>query len=249
MGVLDRFERGLERVVNGAFAKTFRSEVQPVELASALRREADDKAAIMDRGRTLIPNRYVIDLSPTDYARLSEYADTLPGELADVVRRHARSQGYVLPGPVSVTLGRSDDRATGIYEVSSRSERAAPSAGRPVPARPPVPTARPTVGREPARPALRPVVDVDGRRLVLDHPVVVGRSSDADVTVTDTGVSRHHLRLDWDGHAVTAEDLGSTNGTYLDGRPIGRAVLPPGATLTIGRTRIRLDYERVPRDE
>nr|WP_284288914.1 DUF3662 domain-containing protein [Angustibacter aerolatus] len=61
MGVLDRFEKGIERAVNGTFAKVFRSEVQPVEIASALRKAADEKAAVIGRGRTLVPNTYVVE--------------------------------------------------------------------------------------------------------------------------------------------------------------------------------------------
>ena len=68
MGVLDRFERRVESVVNGVFAKAFKSEVQPVELASALRREVDTTSAVVGPGRTLVPNAFTIDLGPTDRA-------------------------------------------------------------------------------------------------------------------------------------------------------------------------------------
>ena len=69
MGVLDRFERGIDRVVNGAFARAFRSQVEPVELASALRREADNRAAVVSRGRTLTANAYAVELSSADHER------------------------------------------------------------------------------------------------------------------------------------------------------------------------------------
>ena len=55
MGLLERFEDSLDRLVNGAFARAFKAEVQPVEIASALQREVNDRAAVIDRSRTVIP--------------------------------------------------------------------------------------------------------------------------------------------------------------------------------------------------
>ena len=81
MGLFDKVERGLERAVNGAFAKAFKAEVQPVELASAIRRAMDDRAAVMGHGRTMVPNLYTIELSPTDFERLSTYEEALAEEL------------------------------------------------------------------------------------------------------------------------------------------------------------------------
>ncbi|MEO9221346.1 MAG: DUF3662 domain-containing protein [Mycobacteriaceae bacterium] len=89
MGLLDRFEQRLDRLVNGAFAKAFKAEVQPVELAAALQREMDDRAAVVSRGRTLAPNAFDVDLSAHDYDRLSVYAQTLAGELADLASEYA----------------------------------------------------------------------------------------------------------------------------------------------------------------
>ena len=70
MGILDNLERGLERVVNGAFAKTFRSGLQPVEITAALRRELDTKAAVVSRDRILVPNNFTVRLAPDDYERM-----------------------------------------------------------------------------------------------------------------------------------------------------------------------------------
>ena len=65
MGLLDNFEKGLERAVNGAFAKTFRSGLQPVEITAALKREIDTKAAVVSRDRVLVPNQFAVRMSPT----------------------------------------------------------------------------------------------------------------------------------------------------------------------------------------
>src|SRR4051812_19378132 len=121
MGVFDRFEKGIERAVNGAFAKAFRSEVQPVEIASALRRAADERAAVVGRGRTLIPNAFVVELGSTDHDRLFDYADELSKEFAANLRAYAEQQGYAFIGPVSVTFEEVPDLATGVFQVQSHS--------------------------------------------------------------------------------------------------------------------------------
>ncbi|WP_209324471.1 DUF3662 and FHA domain-containing protein [Brevibacterium renqingii] len=159
MGILDRFEKGLENVVNGAFAKAFRSQVEPVELAGALRREADNKAAVVSRGRTLTANHYVIELSPTDHERLSGLESELRSDLRQVIGDHAVEQAYSFVGPVSVEFALADDLDTGMYRVVSSTERpdgspAAQPANRG--GYDPVSRANPIVGESPnsgARPA------------------------------------------------------------------------------------------------
>ncbi|KZE24597.1 FhaA domain-containing protein [Brevibacterium casei] len=123
MGILDRFERGLENVVNGAFAKAFRSQVEPVELGGALRREADNKAAVVSRGRTLTANHYTIELSPADFERLSGIETELRADLRQVIGDHAIEQAYSFVGPVSVDFVEADDLDTGMYRVVSSTQR------------------------------------------------------------------------------------------------------------------------------
>ncbi len=120
MGVLQRFERRLEGLVNGAFAKAFKSEVQPVEIASALQRECDDRAAVVSRGRTMVPNDFTVELGDHDYDRLTTYAAALSAELADLVQEHGRDQRYMFVGPVEVKFERAPDLATGMFRIRSQ---------------------------------------------------------------------------------------------------------------------------------
>lgn len=120
MGVLQRFERRLEGLVNGAFAKAFKSEVQPVEIASALQRECDDRAAVVSRGRTMVPNDFTVELGDHDYDRLTTYAAPLSAELADLVQEHGRDQRYMFVGPVEVKFERAPDLATGMFRIRSQ---------------------------------------------------------------------------------------------------------------------------------
>lgn len=120
MGPLKKFEQRLEGLVNGAFAKAFKSDVQPVEIASALKRECDNNATIWNRDRTMVPNDFVVELGRHDYERLSPYVQQLGGELATVVRDYAQQQRYSFIGPVEVHFEHADDLDTGLYRVRSQ---------------------------------------------------------------------------------------------------------------------------------
>ncbi len=213
MGLLDSFEKGLERAVNSAFAKTFRSGIQPVEIASALRSELDKKAAVVSRDRILAPNTFTVRLSPSDDEKMAALGDALGEELDTLVQQHAKAQGYSFAGPVSITVQRDDQLSTGTLRVDSSTAQ--------------------------GRVAWRGVIEVEGRR----HPLVksrtvIGRGSDADITISDTGTSRKHVEILWDGERAMVRDMNSTNGTMLEGRKVVEAALPPDSTVTIGRTDI-----------
>ncbi len=247
MGVMDRFEKGIERAVNGVFAKAFRSEVQPVEIASALKRACDDRAAVISKGRTLVPNAFVVELGPTDHERLAEYSDALGDELVTTVKEHADQQRYTFVGPVTVDFEAAGDLETGIFRVRSATVKGSrepvaqprpapayeqPEASRPVPPPPPPP---PVVTQ-------RPWLDIDGHAYpLLGASTVLGRGEDADIVLDDPGVSRRHaeVRVTVDGPRLVASlrDLGSTNGTFVDGQRAGVLELVDGSLVTLGRTR------------
>ena len=213
MGILDNFEKGLERAVNGAFAKTFKSGLQPVEITSALRRELDTKAAVVSRDRILAPHRFTVRMSRADFQRMSAMGSTLIDELTQLVQQHATSQRYQFAGGVSITLAEDRGLSEGMVQIDSTKAKGAV--------------------------AWTPVLDINGTR----HPIVksrtvIGRGSDADITVPDTGTSRRHVEILWDGERAQVHDLDSTNGSQLNGEPVKQAILEPDSVVTIGRTRI-----------
>jgi hypothetical protein len=214
MGLLDNFERRLERAVNGAFSKTFRSGVQPLEITSALRHELDVKAAVVSRDRILVPNEFRVNLAGQDFTRMSEMGGALIDELTQLVKNHAAAQNYSFAGPVRVTLDEDAALSVGILRISSANVREDDV----------VWTA---------------VADIDGKRHTLPKGrTIIGRGSEADITVQDTGTSRKHVEILWDGKRAQATDLGSTNGSKLDGAPLTKAALTPDSVIQIGRTRI-----------
>ena len=213
MGILDNFEKGLERAVNGAFAKTFRSGLQPVELTSALRRELDTKAAVVTRDRILAPNDFTLLLAPNDYKRMHAMGPALTDELTDFVQHHAQTQHYQFAGGISIVMRPDDSLSTGILHIESQNVK--------------------------GNVAWVPVLDIGGKRYPLKRSrTVVGRGSESDITVDDSGTSRKHIEIAWDGSHAQVRDLGSTNGSQLNGQPVKKAVLEPDSVITIGRTRI-----------
>jgi hypothetical protein len=226
MGMLQRFESRLEQVVSGAFAKAFRSAVQPVELAAALQREIDNSAQILSRNRRLVPNTFGDELSPVDFERLQPYSESLHAELTDLLREHAEEQHYVFAGPVSIEFAQGDDLVTGRFRVRSHATARVEAA--------------PPTGRS-SRPAVASIV-VNGTTHPLAPPgLVVGRGSEADLRINDPGVSRRHAEFRVTGREtprVTVFDLGSTNGTLVDGRRVSETELFDGSTVRIGNTDI-----------
>lgn len=213
MGLLDNFERGLEHVVNGAFAKTFRSGLAPVEITSALRRELDTKAAVVSRDRILVPNKFVVRLGRTDYQQMAAMGPTLVDELTQLVQTHATAQGYQFAGGIDIRLSEDPNLSQGIIRIDSQNVQ--------------------------GQVAWTPVLDVAGRRYpIVKSRTIIGRGSDADITVDDTGTSRKHVEVLWDGKRAQVNDLGSTNGSQLNGSPVTKAPLTPDSVVTIGRTRI-----------
>jgi hypothetical protein len=250
VGVLQRFERRLEGLVSGAFAKAFKADVQPVEIASALQRELDDRAAIVGKNNTLVPNHFVVELSRHDYDRLSLYAKTLSEELAEVVREHSAEQHYQLRGDVQVIFEEDPELDIGVHRIRSSvvasvksvpapqsASRSAAPAPAPAAAQPPRSShaAAKTEKIALAR-AVVPYLEVNGERHPLTRPVtVLGRGTQVDLRVDDAGVSRRHAEIQL-GDSPMLVDLGSTNGTTLNGDPVSRAELVDGARIGMGDT-------------
>jgi hypothetical protein len=229
MGVLQRFERRIEGMVNGAFARAFKAEVQPVEIASALQRELDDRAAIVAQGRTLVPNDFVVELSERDSERLGGYADQLAAELVDMVRGHADQQRYAFVGPVEVAFEQASDLQTGVFRVRSSAKAGVTPMQQPT-SGPPGHSA-PSPFRAEAR------LIISGTPYPLSRQVtVLGRGTEADLRIDDPGVSRKHAQISISGDTAVVTDLGSTNGTLVDGQRVGQAALVDGTEIRLGNT-------------
>lgn len=222
MGRLQRFESRLEQAVSSAFAKTFRSAVQPVEISAALQREVDNNAQIVSRTRRVVPNVFHVELSGVDHDRLVPY--DLEATFAEELEGHAHEQGYTYPGPISIDFAVDEELTTGRFRVRSEAQGRVTHHAT-----------HTQVGRA------RALLTVNGTRHPLQAPgLVVGRGSDADLRVNDPGISRRHaefvVRDGARGPQIEVHDLGSTNGITVDGHRVSRATLRDGSRVQAGNT-------------
>ncbi|HEV7656990.1 MAG TPA: FhaA domain-containing protein [Mycobacteriales bacterium] len=356
MGVLQRFERRLEGAVGTAFARLFKGQVEPVEVAKALQREAEARRAIVGQDRVLVPNRYVVELGPTDHDRLAPWETQLTNTLAEMVQEHVDDEGWSTFGDIEVTLSRNEELGTGMFNVTSSVDPNAGPRRRPynslsmpaVPAGGPAPAGggaggvvpgfaassaqgggygggyggdqgqgydgggnrdqgygqpepgygqpdqgygqqpdpaygeggygqQPGYGQQQpgygdpyergdqyqgadgyqqpangyAPPAtvpppayqqqqrLRHLLTVDGSQQWMELHVgsnVIGRGQDADLRLPDTGVSRRHIDIRFDGNGAVLHDLGSTNGTTVNGHRAQSWQLQHGDVVRLGHT-------------
>lgn len=225
MGFMDKFETAVEKGVNSVFSKVFRSSLKPVDISSAIRRAMDDAAeAHPDQNVAAVaPNKFEILVAPSEFQMLEDQGiEPLADELEADATRHASNQQYMLMGPVEVGFAPSELESTGMLEVVARRAK-----GKVAPAI--AATATPT----------NPIIDVGGEKWLLTEPVtVIGRSASADITVDDDGVSRKHVEFRITPQGVILTDLGSMNGTFVEGHKVDAATLLDGNQITIGRTRI-----------
>lgn len=245
VSVLQRFEKRLEGLVEGAFAKVFKGVVHPVEILNAMQREAEAHKAILAGGRTLVPNRYVIDLSPYDHSRLAPYAAALAQELAQSQAESIGEQGWTVYGDVIVEIERGEGLDTGMFRVTAEVYTGGDVAPQPMYEAPPQyqqqsyePMGGYPGAPSPGGPARNVrLVAGDGRNYPLSiGSTVIGRGDQANLRLPDVGISRRHARLDYDGAQVVLTDLGSTNGTTVNGQRISAVALNPGDTIQLGTT-------------
>jgi hypothetical protein len=252
MGIFERFEKKVEGAVNGAFARAFKGDVQPVEIAARLQRELDGEAKLMSRDKRLVPNEFVVGLSQHDYDKLSPYASTLTAELATELRSHAGDMGYVFNGPIKITFDLNTALPTGRFTVDSEAvagvdfvhQPPPPRAGRSgsAPAAPTAPAGPATPRANPYGPT-RLVLEVNGTRHPLQAPgLTIGRGTEADLRINDPGISRLHAEIRVNGTSggeqIDIVDLGSTNGIVVNGQKVRHAVLEEGTRIEIGTTRM-----------
>jgi hypothetical protein len=242
--VLQRFEKRLEGLVEGAFAKVFKGVVHPVEILNAMQREAEAHKAILAGGRTLVPNRYVIDLSPYDHSRLAPYAAALAQELAQSQAEFIGEQAWTVYGDVIVEIERGEGLDTGMFRVTAEVFSGDPS---PPPVHEPSPTpSYPPYDQQHGHPGSGPpgggfrnarLLSGDGRNYPLQiGSTVIGRGDQATLRLPDVGISRRHARIDFDGAQVVLTDLGSTNGSMVNGQRVSAVALNPGDMIQIGTT-------------
>jgi Protein of unknown function (DUF3662)/FHA domain len=252
--MLRGIEQRLERVFEGVFGRAFRTNVQPVELARKLAKEMDEHRSTSVT-RVYVPNEYTIYLSPGDREQFEGYENSLVSELEEYLSEHASRENYALLTPPRILFETDEDLGVGEFGIATRMAQYGRSAEEEAPEIPAPgatmvykPRTQPTeaasaldlgVEREVA------VLQWRNERSVLEKQrSVLGRSRDVDVRIEDPNVSRRHAEIVQEGSTYWLVDLGSTNGTEVDGRRIQRVRLADGSQFTIGETTVTFSTER-----
>ncbi len=214
---LQQFEERLERLVEGTLAKPFRSNLQPVEIGRKLTREMDLHRRVGVHG-LIAPNSFSVTLATADVDRFANFVDALSRELADAAREHARIEGYAFVGPVEVQIYEGTRLRPGRFAITAE------------------------VVEGPEDVAFAELVLPDGNRLTVGaDPLVIGRLPECAVVLSDPNVSRRHAEVRRVGDAVVVTDLGSTNGTKVNGTPVREQQLASGDEITVGSTTVVLE--------
>jgi FHA domain-containing protein len=256
--VLRAIEQKIESLFEGIFGRAFRTNVQPVELARKLAKEMDDHRTI-SVSRVYVPNEYTVYLAPDDREQFSSYEENLKGELQEYLSEHSRREEYALLSPVRVLMETDSDLDVGEFGIATRmvqpdrsrsgadgepADDVAPGATMIYKPQTPVPT-QAASAQELGLGAELVTLSFDGTRFeVKQRRVVIGRSRDCDIQLSDTNVSRRHAELRQEGASYWIVDLGSTNGLEVNGKRVKRAKLNDGDTITVGSTEVRFSQEQ-----
>jgi hypothetical protein len=217
MGI-NAFERRLERMVDGVFARAFRSSLRPIEIGRKLVREIDDHRSVDVKGRVIVPNQFTVTLSHDDLEQFADIHEALVRELCDAAREYARDEGYTFMGPVAVELVEAVTQKSGRFKLEGRMVEAASMAGA------------------------GSIVLPTGDRIVLgEETLTIGRLPSCDIPVPDPNVSRKHAEIRPSGNGYVVVDLGSTNGTPVNGTTVTERKLTDGDVIAVGTTRLRFE--------
>jgi hypothetical protein len=253
MSMLRNLEAKLGGLVEGAFGRAFRTSVQPVELAHKLAKEMEDNQ-MASVSRVYVPNHYRVFLSPKDREQFTSYEPALRKELSDYLLEHARQESFALSTRPQVEF-HTDERLD-LGEFGIQAQLLAPPEEEEDAAAAPEPSAgdfghtmvyspsKDARRIEPAQDRRQALLVGEGRRNVLSGSrVVVGRSREADIVISDPNISRRHAELRRGDEGWQIVDLGSTNGIKVNGRRVDQQALRGGDQITVGVTDLTFELD------
>ena len=233
MSLLSDLEDRIAAAVEGVFAGAFRSPIQPAEIAKALARAMDDRTAV-GVGKVYAPHVFTVALSEEDDDAIGPFRPTLAGELATFLTGHAAERGYHLAARPRITFAVHDDLKIG--RIRAAAESAPGTEPEPLESR--SPAAPPPLIPSPHTMATVTVSGIEHDVVLTGDRVTVGRLASCDITLIDANVSREHAAFVREGTGWAIEDLGSTNGTMLEGEPVTWSRLRDGDRVTLGTSEL-----------
>jgi hypothetical protein len=248
VSILRNLESKLEGLFEGAFSRTFKSRVQPVEIARKLAKEMDDSKTV-SISRTYVPNQFSVYLSPQDREQFEGYEDGLKKELSDYLLEHARTEGLALVTRPTIDFQTDERLGLGEFGIQAQlvqleEDEAEPQQGDFGHTMVYSPTSGARRMDSPGGGSGRALLVGGGKRNVLGGSrVVLGRSRDCDIVIDDPNISRRHAELRREGDGWLVADLGSTNGVKVNGRRVNEQRLNPGDEITLGLERLTFELE------
>ncbi|QGU00940.1 FHA domain-containing protein FhaA [Corynebacterium kalinowskii] len=225
MGLMDRFAKldsAMQRGLDNGLARVFGGNVVPAEIEEALKQQAEDYRVHTYEGYIEAPNEYTVSVSEQDAKNLKEQHPRLEEGLADLMTRHIRNQGWTAAGEVSVKIQANESLKTGQMKVENKIEEDM------------------DVDKQPKHLNLL-LQDGSSRTYALkEGSNIIGRGQDADLRLPDTGVSREHVEITWNGEDAVLTDLQSTNGTTVNDMPVDNWMLADGDVISVGHSRIEV---------
>jgi pSer/pThr/pTyr-binding forkhead associated (FHA) protein len=244
-------ERSLENIFDGLFSRAFKSGVKPLQLGRKLLQVVDSERDVDAQGRRVVPNSYLIQLSPEDREGFADVEPTLLQELTVALREYISQEGYHVEGKARVALRTNPDLRRGKFDIDCRN--ITPDAAPAQPSAPAAPSTEPTIEVS-AAPLLTAVPSAfdrppavlslpNGQRIELhEGHYVLGRHLENDIVLNDTNVSRKHAEFVCAAGEVVVRDLGSTNGTKVNGVLItGEQLLQHGDVINFGTAQVRFE--------
>jgi hypothetical protein len=243
MSFLDKFEKSVENAMSTVFSKFGAKDIKPVDIVVAMRAELDNKVMEVGNGRKVAPNHFRLVLSTPDFDKVETWGpQEFANELAASIEAHGESESYSFIGAVDVIFEENTDNEAGEYQIYSeaiKGEDNEPLPGPPIATESGAAYTNLSQQSDQELNPHHPTLELGGKRYILTEKItVIGRGSDCDIILEDSGVSRHHLELRLTKHGTIASDMGSTNGIFIEGHQTQAATLVNGNTVTIGSTKI-----------
>ena len=237
-------ERRIENVFEGMFARAFKSGIKPMQIGRRLLQVADAERDLDAQGRRVVPNTYIVQLSPADREGFADIEPAMLYELTEALRQHVKTEGYHVSGKARVALRTNTDLRKGRFDITAKNVDQEGNSQE-VPVTPPEADAAPIAPVIPIHGDAPPaVLTVPGGQRVELHEghYVVGRHLECDIVISDSNVSRRHAEFVCAGRDVIVRDLGSTNGTKVNGVVItGDQLLQHGDVIGFGTAQVSFE--------
>ena len=237
-------ERRIENVFEGMFARAFKSGIKPMQIGRRLLQVADAERDLDAQGRRVVPNTYIVQLSPADRESFADIEPAMLYELTEALRQHVKTEGYHVSGKARVALRTNTDLRKGRFDITAKNVDQEGNSQE-VPVTPPEADAAPIAPVIPLHGDAPPaVLTVPGGQRVELHEghYVVGRHLECDIVISDSNVSRRHAEFVCAGRDVIVRDLGSTNGTKVNGVVIkGDQLLQHGDVIGFGTAQVSFE--------